>query len=253
MRTPVAFERDRDMAVELREPQVTQLRSTLREPVRVYERRRNEDRPPPTESDRVRSAHRVHSLPNLSRTLGLKPGQPIDVRPFPRRAALMHADAVIAHANGSAPALRQLKGSGMTAQRDAAYVGLLLGENAPGRGMAVIFSDGFDTSSWPGIEQVLGTARRADVLTGAVVLGGRPPEFLRTLTEAAGGTVFEAAAESALKATFFLRVLEDFKSRYVIGHQPAGVNVKGWHTLQVRVNGKQVSVKARPGYMSDSR
>jgi len=145
-------------------------------------------------------------------------------------------------------ALAAMQGEGMTALRDAAYAGLLLGENAPGRGIVVIFSDGFDTSSWLSRDQVLSSARLADVLVYAVTLDVRQPEFLRELATATGGTVFQADSEANLK-TVFLQVLEDFRNRYLIGYQPTRVAPRGWHTLQVRVKGRGFNVKARPGYM----
>jgi VWFA-related protein len=145
-------------------------------------------------------------------------------------------------------ALAGIRGVGMTALRDAVHSGLLLGENGPGRGMMVVFSDGFDTSSWLTKEQVLATAQLADVLTYAVVIGPQQPNFLAEVTTATGGTVFHAESEAKLKATF-LGVLEDFKNRYIIGYQPTGVDTKGWHNLRVRVKSRAVQVQARPGYV----
>jgi len=145
-------------------------------------------------------------------------------------------------------ALEAMHGEGMTGLRDAAYAALLLGENAPGRGMVVVFTDGFDTSSWLNREQLIATARAADALAYAVTLGVRQPTFLREFTAATGGTVFQADSEADLKPVF-LRVLEDFRNRYLVGYQPSGVAGQGWHKLEVRVKGRPFSVKARPGYM----
>lgn len=145
-------------------------------------------------------------------------------------------------------ALAAMKGKGLTALRDAAYAGMVLGENASGRAMLVIFSDGLDTSSWLTQGQVLQSARATDVLTYAVVLGARQPSFLRDLTSTTGGTVFHAGSDADLGPTF-LRVLDDFRNRYVIGYRPAGVAADGWHALRVRVKGRRYSVTARPGYI----
>lgn len=145
-------------------------------------------------------------------------------------------------------ALARTNGFGMTALRDAVHAGLLLAEGGAGRGVVVVFSDGFDTSSWLSEDQVMSTARLADVLTYAVVIGPQQPRFLRDVTSATGGTLFHAESEAKLKAAF-LAVLQDFKNRYVVGYRPTGVDTNGWHDLRVRVKRRPVRVQARPGYV----
>jgi hypothetical protein len=51
-----------------------------------------------------------------------------------------------------------------------------------------------------------------------------------------------------LRATF-LQVLEEFRHRYLVSYTPTGVATQGWHPLQVRVKGRNVSVRTRAGYM----
>ena len=46
----------------------------------------------------------------------------------------------------------------------------------------------------------------------------------------------------------FERVLQDFRSRYVISYTPSGVTSGGYHRLQVSVRNKGFTVRARPGY-----
>jgi hypothetical protein len=50
----------------------------------------------------------------------------------------------------------------------------------------------------------------------------------------------------------FLGVLEEFRHRYLVSYTPRGVSRSGWHQLEVRVNQRGVTVKARPGYLAGS-
>ena len=49
--------------------------------------------------------------------------------------------------------------------------------------------------------------------------------------------------------TKFRRVLEDFRSSYVLYFTPRGVDRAGAHTLEVRVKRPGVDVRARRGYV----
>jgi VWFA-related protein len=154
---------------------------------------------------------------------------------------------------GSSPglvrsALPALSGSGSTSLYDAAHASMLRMTVVSGRPLLVIFSDGIDTVSWLAEDEVLDTARRSGVLVYAVRTGGRGSKFLDTLTKSTGGTLFDVEKTADLEGAF-LKVLDEFKSRYLIGFVPAGPPVSGWHRLEVRVKGRRVTVKARPGYL----
>jgi Mg-chelatase subunit ChlD len=141
-----------------------------------------------------------------------------------------------------------LTGKGDTALVDGAYAALILGEQDAGRSLVMVFSDGFDTSSWLTPEAVVGIAKRSDVVAYAVSTGGVAPPFLRDLAEATGGRSIDVSSTKALSDTF-VGILDEFRGRYVLGFTPQGTGRgDGWHRLQVRVKGRNVSVKARPGY-----
>jgi hypothetical protein len=54
---------------------------------------------------------------------------------------------------------------------------------------------------------------------------------------------------AAARSAPLLIVLDEFRGRYVLGFTPQGTGRgDGRHTLQVRVKGRSVWVKARPGY-----
>ena len=44
-----------------------------------------------------------------------------------------------------------------------------------------------------------------------------------------------------------MRILSEFRTRYVVSYTPRGAPKPGWHRLEVRVNVPGASVTARPG------
>jgi VWFA-related protein len=144
-------------------------------------------------------------------------------------------------------ALDQAQGSGQTSLIDASHAGMLMGESDVGRSLLILFSDGVDTSSWLSAESVLETARRGDVVVYAVQSGGRPDGFIRNLSDVTGGRLITIESTKDLSATFS-GILEEFRMRYLISYSPQGVSAAGWHRLEVRVRGRRLTVKARPGY-----
>jgi len=146
-------------------------------------------------------------------------------------------------------AIDRIRASGETSLVDASYTSLVLGEADTNRGLAMIFSDGLDTSSWLPASAALDTARRSGTVVYAVSSSDAPrATFLRDLTSLTGGTFFEIDSARDLEA-LFLRVLNEFRQRYLLSYSPAGVSADGWHKLEVRVrNRPSAMIKARPGY-----
>lgn len=170
-------------------------------------------------------------------------------------------------------ALDGMKGEGTTSLRDAAFAGLALREQDPGRTLMLLFSDGADTSSWLTPDKVIETAKRTDVVVYPVGLreqtsirtfdasriGGQPLQrrftsehsgkFLNDLADATGGRVMMASADSDLRDTF-VTTLAEFRVRYVLSYEPTGVATGGWHPIEVRLKGKRGKVTARRGYFA---
>jgi VWFA-related protein len=138
---------------------------------------------------------------------------------------------------------------GQTSLVDASLAGLTLSGSEIGRSLVLVFSDGLDTSSWLEPGAVIDAARRVNAVVFAVTLGKRAP-FLKDLTEATGGDVVEVKATSDLRPTF-LRILSEYRQRYVVGYTPTGVSATGYHKLEVAVAGGGITVKARPGYQGN--
>ena len=147
-------------------------------------------------------------------------------------------------------ALRQDGGRGDTALIDAVYTGMMVGESDVGRALLIVFSDGLDTASFLSADVILDTARRTDVVVYAVVAGGsRRLSFLKDLGSLTGGTLYDAGSTQNLGATF-VRILNEFRQRYLVSYTPRGVQGEGWHRLEVRVRNRRAEVTARPGYFA---
>ena len=168
-------------------------------------------------------------------------------------------------------AANAVKATGATSLFDAIFAGLALREADAGRPLLLLFSDGKDTASWLSASKVLEAARRTDVVVYVVAarseislqqpwtrsLSGRPPHpplltrtaehFLEELADVTGGRVVFTDVETPLRE-IFLDTLNEFRRRYVISYQPAGVPAGGWHTIDVKLRGRTGQVRARRGY-----
>ena len=143
-----------------------------------------------------------------------------------------------------------LGGPGGTALIDGTYAAMLMNETAVHRPLVIVFSDGVDTASWLTVERALDAARHLNVVVyGVTVRGAGDTSFLRSLAKLSGGDVLEAESTHQVRSVF-VRILEEFRSRYLVSYSPRGVQKGGWHRVDVRVKGRRATVKARPGYMA---
>lgn len=167
-------------------------------------------------------------------------------------------------------ALAQLSATGWTAAFDATWTALMSAPRPGYRPLVVLLSDGFDNRSWLGLDEVVESARRVETVLYSVRV--RTPEtpvayerarrrrsqgpvrelagtgdFLEKIAAESGGRVLLAEGDADLRPTL-LRVLDEFRRRYVLGYVPEGVDPGGWHTLDVRLKGPSGKVTARRGY-----
>jgi Ca-activated chloride channel family protein len=151
-------------------------------------------------------------------------------------------------------ALDQAQSFGNSSLIDASYAGLVLATSGVDveLPLLIIFSDGLDTFSWLTAEAVLETAKRNDVVAYAVSTRRLPNKsFLSDLTEFTAGSLFEVEAIEYLPSAF-LRILDEFRQRYLVTYIPRGVSESGWHQLDVRVKHRSAKVRVRPGYVRNS-
>jgi VWFA-related protein len=145
-------------------------------------------------------------------------------------------------------ALDRIEPAGETALVDGCFAGLAVADGAAGRALLIVFSDGVDTASWLTEDQVLNAVKRSDAVVYSVSAGqSRNLRFLERFSEDTGGTVFEVESTKDLERTF-LKIVEEFRQRYLLSYSPRGVEKGGWHRLDVRVKGRKLSIKARQGY-----
>ena len=160
------------------------------------------------------------------------------------------ADAVRSAIDGMARSTRSFGG---TALVDTCYTAMTMLDDDPGRSLLIVFTDGVDTSSWLPPQRVLQTARRSNVVVYAVAAGQLPGgSFLRELSEATGGSAIEGQDTATVSAAF-VRILDEFRQRYLVSFSPANVPASGWHQLTVRVKNRRVDVRARAGYLRTER
>jgi Ca-activated chloride channel homolog len=163
-------------------------------------------------------------------------------------------------------ALAALRPGGSSAVFDALAVALATAD-APGRRrLVVLFSDGQDSSSISDADALLDVARRSTPTVATILaspLLERPASVLRTNASLASATVEglsdRLAAETGGMVTSvkagenltskFRRMVQDFRSSYVLFFTPRGVERAGTHTLEVKVKRPGVEVRARRGYI----
>ena len=71
-------------------------------------------------------------------------------------------------------------------------------------------------------------------------------DFLEQLASRTGGERLSTGLGGLQKT--FRRVVNNFRSRYVLTYAPSGVPEGGWHSIDVRVKDQKYKVTARRGY-----
>lgn len=146
-------------------------------------------------------------------------------------------------------ALVGLPAAGRTSVFDGLYVALANTLEQPGSSLVVAFTDGSDVSSWLTPDEVVASAQRANAVVYAVTSAKvRHRSALERLADVTGGEVVEIASDDQIHATF-LRILNRFRSRFVLSYTPTGVPPGGVHSIDVRVKPRGLTVKARRSYI----
>ena len=169
-------------------------------------------------------------------------------------------------------AIEAARAGGGTALFDAAFTALTIRDPEPGRrSLVLLFSDGGDSASWLPESAIRDRARRTDAVVYAVAVGDvdvrprllmlrsgieltpgfrparTPLEFLGELAELTGGQTYVGENTGRLRDRF-ARIVQEFRTRYLLTYQPQGVDSRGWHTLEVKLKNRRGQVRARRGY-----
>jgi VWFA-related protein len=157
-------------------------------------------------------------------------------------ASLQHPPIKIALSRG---------GQDGTAFFDAVSLAMITVPTPDRRQITIVLSDAMDNTSWFDEKTMLDAARRTDAVV-YTILPGDPKNNravsvarLQALSLVTGGRlvlVHESAVASAVTDS-----IEEFRQGYVLRYVLAGVDLPGWHKLDVRVKGGY-RVRARQGY-----
>lgn len=171
-------------------------------------------------------------------------------------------------------AIESTEAGGGTSLYDAAFAAMTARDTEPGRRSLVLcFSDGDDTASWLPPTAVVERARRTDAVVYGISIaargdrsdyrlmyrsgieltrGSRPDlvsqPLLEELADITGGQSLRAEHTGGL-ADVFVRIVREFRSRYLLTYTPRGVDAGGWHTIDVRLKNRRGDVRARRGYL----
>jgi len=144
-------------------------------------------------------------------------------------------------------ALDQSQPGGQTSIIDASLAGLVVGAADAGRSLMLTFSDGVDTASALPPASVIDVARRTEVVVFGVSAGKLRTAFLKDLANTTGGDTVEIQSTAELRATL-VRLLNEYRQRYLLAYAPTGVASAGFHAIRVSVTKKGATVKTRQGY-----
>jgi VWFA-related protein len=189
----------------------------------------------------------------------LKPGDRASLVTFSHQLSLQAAS--VRDPDAVRSALESARAAGRTALWDALFGGISLVAGRPERSLILVFTDGVDNSSWMTRRQVAESLLRAETVVYAVqsrmadraTTAGRDRETkawgaLQEVVKPSGGVVLEAESTAQLPAQF-AAIFQEFRSRYLVTYEPAGVRRDdGWHRVEVRVKGRRAKVVTRTGY-----
>ena len=145
-------------------------------------------------------------------------------------------------------ALDLSRGEGLTSLIDATYAAMVTAESGTGRSLLIVLSDGVDSASRLSSSAVLDVASRSDVVVYGVSVGPIGGTwFVPEITTATAGALVEVESNADLGATF-VKILDEFRQRYVLTYNAPTVSAAAWRTLEVKVPRRRVQVRARPGY-----
>lgn len=154
--------------------------------------------------------------------------------------------------------IHSLEGGGNTALYDALAVYLSRIEDNPGRKVAVLFTDGEDSSSTVSYSQLVHLVRSSPVTVYAIAFmdvfprgsarASRARSTLHQLAEITGGEVFNVHGSRELPE-IYQKILDQLSAQYVLGYVSSNARQDGkLRRLKVRVDKKGVRVRHREGY-----
>ena len=163
-------------------------------------------------------------------------------------------------------AIRKTSAGGSTSLHNAIYISLKELKKIQARSAddvrrqaIVVLSDGEDTSSLVGFDEVLELAKRSETAIYAIGLRGRTTDHvrgsfneadfvLRQLSQETGGRVFFARTATELSG-IYEQISEELSSQYMLGYQSRNPKRDGnWRRIVVRVSEPGATARTKQGY-----
>jgi len=163
------------------------------------------------------------------------------------------------------PPIRRPDAVPATALADTLFLALVRPGEPARRHLVIVFTDGDDSWSILDSKRLPTIADRADAVLYAVMTGTppAPQQAERGFAEQRArrwrdsqNALFDAVRASqgsvqrlSNRAQAFARIIEEFRSAYVLRYTPVGVDTPGWHTLSVTAaEPRGLTLRARRGY-----
>ena len=135
-----------------------------------------------------------------------------------------------------------------TRMYDAVAFGLATLRPVSGRKAVILITDGENTWGKATMKGTLREAEESDIVVYTVQYGDLVPQkYLQDLAQKTGGRYFHGGDLSVIRRSF-IQVAEELRRQYVLGYQPSEPTRSGARKIRVKVNRKQVIVRARESY-----
>ena len=156
--------------------------------------------------------------------------------------------------------IETIKGGGWTALYDAIAVYLVRVQDASGRKVLVLFTDGEDSRSAIPLGDLIQSIRSSAVTIYPIgIMGGFPSgsarliqsrAFLQQIAEITGGQLFTPASSKDLGG-IYQKILDELSAQYVIGYVSDNPRQDGkFRKLKVDVHRDGMKVRHRTGYFA---
>lgn len=162
------------------------------------------------------------------------------------------------------PAIERPESVHVTALHDTLFLALVRPGEPERRHLVIVFTDGNDTWSMFDHKRLPAVADKADAVLHAVTsdtppgggqVRGAAAERRAQQWRESQDALFDAARRTGGsvhrlgRAQAFARIIEDFRSAYVLRYTPRGVDNAGWHDVKVSVTRPgSYTIRARRGY-----
>jgi VWFA-related protein len=153
--------------------------------------------------------------------------------------------------------IEALQAWGGTSLYDAVHYSLGRIKDQPGRKAVVVFTDGADTTSRLGEQEVIDYARAVEATVYGIGFkgegpGGSPRGFLKKIASETGGEFF-APDNVADLIKIFNEISKELHNHYAFAYSPKRAPDGSWRAIQVKLDRKDVEVRVRKGYFAVKR